>query len=175
MTPRRDASNDYAAKSNNAAKLNVREKALTGSPWQHIPYLETERKKLTPPCPCQLCGLVAFLVLSISTFTLTTAFPVPSDYLRNLLGQAPPEFYLNLALAVYIVSEFFYIILRSGHDGSRKFALKQLLFFSAFYLFFWYAEMLQAHFTLLAVSGILLQTMESFRRAQSCKAAKLKL
>jgi len=169
MAPRQHESDNYGAKSNNAKKLNVHEKVIGELPWQQI---RAEKNKITPPCACHLCGLVAFLVLSILTFSLAAKYPAPTDQLRSLLGQAPPELYLNIALAVYIISELFYIILRSGQDGSRKFAIKQLLFFSAFYIFFWYAEMLQAHFNLLAVSGIILQIMESFRRAHSCKTAK---
>lgn len=172
MAPRQLDPANLSAKPDNVKKLNSREKAISNLPWQQI---QPERNKITPPCACHLCGLVAFLVLSILTFSLAAKYPAPTDQLHNLLGHAPPELYLNIALAVYIVSEVFYIILRSGQDGSRKFAIKQLLFFSAFYIFFWYAEMLQAHFILLAVSGIILQIMESFRRAHSCKAAKAKM
>lgn len=172
MAPRKFESDTFSTKANNAKQPGSRTNVLNATPWLQNPSIPVEQKKISPPCSYQLCGLIAFLLLSILTFSLASIHPAPSEQLRTLLGQAPPELYLNIACAVYIVSEVFYIILRGAQNGSRQYSVKQLMFFSGFFLFFWYAEMLQAHFVLLTVSGIILQVMESFRRAQSCKATK---
>ena len=168
MLPRRQESEDCGAE-RTTQKPENKAKAINIPIWPLNSGLTDKHKCFNPPCACHLCGLVAFLLLSIITLSLATSYPEPSEKLHSLLGNAPPALYLNIALAIYIISEFFYILLRSGQDGSRKFALKQLGFYSGFYFFFWYAGMLQQHFMLLAISGIILQTMESFSRAQSYK------
>lgn len=171
MLPGSNESEDCRA-NRPAKKPGIKEKAISSPIWPVGSEATARGHNLTPPCACQLCGLVAFLLLSIVTLSVTTSYPQPTEQLRAWLGISPPELFLNIALAAYIIFELFYILLRSGNDGSRKFALKQLGFYLAFYFFFWYAGSLQKNFMLLAISGIILQTMESVRRAQICKQAE---
>ncbi|WP_303720296.1 hypothetical protein [Malonomonas rubra] len=124
MLPRKGESEGYRANKSAKKRNYIKEKAIDNQIWQTASEALSRRESFSPPCACHLCGLVAFLVLSLAVITLATNYPEPSAQLRIWLDKAPPELYLNISLAVYIISEFFYILLRSGQDGSRKFALK---------------------------------------------------
>ena len=72
--------------------------------------------------------------------------------------------FLDIIRNIYFFTEFILTLCRDRKIDSDRFAYKQLMFMSSFYIFYWYAGALQQHFAILLIGGALLQLIEAFAR-----------
>ena len=151
-------------------KQVVHEKAIPRNRWQDFQRPASKTPCFASPTYTELKGLIAFLLLSILTLLLLDDYPAPTAELRSTLGIAPPLLSINLACVCYFFSEVILIICRERTSNTDRFALNQLFFISAFYIFYWYAGALQEQFVILLLFGSVLQLFESCVR--SCRSRK---
>lgn len=148
----------------------VREKALRGH-WQDYQDCAEKNPHIISPTFNELKTLIIFLLFNLSTLLLIDLYPAPSETISAALGMAPPLLWINVTCAVYFFTEFVLALCRNSKTNTDRFALKQLIFLSAFYVFYWYAGALQQHFTILLIGGALLQLLEAFARKNPLRSA----
>ncbi len=153
-----------------AQKQAVREKAIPRNRWQDFQGPASKTPRLALPTYAELKALIAFLLLNLLALLLLDNYPAPSAELTTMLGITPPLLWINLACVSYFCSEVILIFCRERKSNTDRFAINQLLFLGAFYIFYWSAGVLQEHVALLLVFGAVLQLFESCVR--SCRFRK---
>lgn len=98
-----------------------------------------------------LLMLILFLLLNVGGLMFDAISP---DRLRLAFGELPDPLYLNLAYAVYVVTEAGLIISRLSCKPLARYACRQLTFLTAFYLFVWFSGAMEEHLLMLLVTGV---------------------
>ena len=107
--------------------------------------------------------LVAFLLLNLGCFILLESRPHPGQQLTQLLGPVPQVLFINIACALFLFTELIQLLCRDTGKVIATQALKQFLFLTSFYFFFWTAGALQQSINVLLFSGMGLIGGEYFR------------
>lgn len=151
-------------RTNNSPRPTVRAKSIPRKQWRNLKDPSEEKKHIALPSHTELKMLIVFLLFSMAALLFLDHYPMPSDSLHIPLGIAPPLMWIHVAFACYFASEFMLLFIRIRKVNTDRYALKQLLFLTAFFLFYWYAGVLPRYFPLLVSYGILLQLCEAFAR-----------
>jgi hypothetical protein len=163
MAPRKQSWSKTESSNNSSKRPAIQEKAIPKREWRHYQNA-TEKQQIKLPGHAELIWLVVFLLLSIIVLSGLNQHPAPNAELSAVLGMSPPLLWINVAFFGYVLSEFILILCRTRKTDSSRYALRQLLNMTGFYLFYWYAGVLPEHFSFLLIVGILLQSLEAFAR-----------
>lgn len=119
-----------------------------------------EQKHKTQPETTALLVLTFFLIFNLGCFPLIDLSP---ERLLPTLGAAPNTLYVNLAFALFVITEIILMICRLDCNPVVRHAWRQLAFIFAFYGFFWFSGAMAENFILLLASGFGLLLSEYIR------------
>ena len=114
--------------------------------------------------------VAAFLVVSIAASRGFDLFPDLSAGARQWLGAAPPVRMIQLALVIYAFSASVLILSRMarGEPNGRNYT--HVLYLTAFYGFFHYAQALRDNFWAVLVAGGTVLGLAAFQSWSYCTA-----
>ena len=125
---------------------------------QRLAHPEQARK--AQPETTVLILLTLFLIFNIGCVPLNDVSP---EGLLMSLGATPNVLYVNLAYALFVITEIILILTRFGCEPVVKYAWRQLAFMFTFYLFYWLSGSMAENFVLLFATGFGLLLSEYIR------------
>ena len=119
-----------------------------------------EQNKKPQPETAALMALALFLTFNIGCLSL---IDIPPERLLRILGAAPNTLYINLAYALFVITETILLLCRLGCKQVVHHAWRKLGFIFCFYVFFWFSGAITENFVLLLVTGLGLLLSEYIR------------
>ena len=114
--------------------------------------------------------VAAFLVVSIAASRGFDLFPDLSAGVRQWLGAAPPVRMIQLALVIYAFSASVLILSRMARGEPHGRNYTHVLYLTAFYGFFHYAQALRDNFWAVLVAGGTVLGLAVFQSWSYCTA-----
>ena len=115
--------------------------------------------------------IALFFLVSLGAAANFRFLPPISEEVRQLLGASPPPSLISIALIVYAFSA---LILILGHmnTGPRRFrGWSHLGYLTAFYLFYYYTNLLRDNFWQVFIAGLTILGLENYRVWSGCSEA----
>lgn len=117
---------------------------------------------------------VATLLFSLASLAAAVNFrflPPVSSSLRQLLGAPPPLFLVNLALIIYAFSALVLTLGRINSGTSQFHGWPHLGYITAFYIFYYYSQVLPGNFWQVFIAGLTIFALEDYRIWTVCSEA----
>lgn len=114
--------------------------------------------------------VAAFLVVSIAASRGFDLLPDLSAGARQRLGAAPPERMIQLALVIYAFSASVLILSRMAKGDPPAKSFTHVLYLTAFFGFFHYAQVLRENFWAVLVAGGTVLGLAAFQGWNYCSA-----
>lgn len=115
-----------------------------------------------------LWPLALFLVLSIGAWRGFDMLPaIPGD-VRALLGPAPPERLISIALVVYSFSAIILILSRMMGESKASGGIRHLGYLGAFFLFYQYAGVMRENFWAVFAAGMSILCLSAYHQWVQC-------
>ena len=115
--------------------------------------------------------MALFFLVSLGAAANFRFLPPISEEVRQFFGASPPPSLISIALIVYAFSA---LILILGHmnTGPRRFrGWSHLGYLTAFYLFYYYTDLLRDNFWQVFIAGLTILGLENYRVWSGCSEA----
>ena len=115
--------------------------------------------------------MALFFLISIGAAVNFRFLPPISSEIKEILGASPPPTLISIALIVYAFSALILILGRMNTGSTRFRGWSHLGYLTAFYLFYFYCDLLRDNFWPVFIAGLTILGLEDYRVWSVCSEA----
>ncbi len=112
--------------------------------------------------------MALFFLISIGAAVNFRFLPPISENIKDILGASPPPTLISIALIVYAFSALILILGRMNTGSTRFRGWSHLGYLTAFYLFYFYCDLLRDNFWPVFIAGLTILGLEDYRVWSVC-------
>ncbi len=115
--------------------------------------------------------MALFFLVSIGAAVNFRFLPPISAEIKDILGASPPPALISIALIVYAFSALILILGRMNAGSTSFRGWSHLGYLTAFYLFYFYCDLLRDNFWPVFIAGLTILGLEDYRVWSVCSEA----